>query len=61
MMPASGLQGWLVRTLARLAPHFEGEIRDDTPLGEDGLCPGTTREMHIGIAPPGSVGPGHGS
>lgn len=27
-----------MKTLGRLAPDFEGEIADDTPLADGGLC-----------------------
>ena len=30
-------RAWLIKTLARLAPDFSGEITDETPLAEGGL------------------------
>ncbi len=32
------LRQWLFAHLARLTPHFEGELDEHTPLMEDGLC-----------------------
>jgi acyl carrier protein len=37
--PKSGrTRAWLVATLTRLASTFEGEVSDDTPLADGGLC-----------------------
>jgi acyl carrier protein len=36
--PSGGTRAWLVATLTRLVPTFEGEISDDTPLADGGLC-----------------------
>lgn len=39
MSPAGAdVRAWLTETLARLAPHFEGAMLDDTPLADEGLC-----------------------
>ena len=35
---SAGAREWLIATLTRLASTFEGEISDDTPLADGGLC-----------------------
>jgi acyl carrier protein len=35
---SGGTRAWLVATLTRLASTFEGEVSDDTPLADGGLC-----------------------
>jgi len=36
--PPGPLRAWLITTLEKLAPGFEGPIEDETPLAGDGLC-----------------------
>jgi acyl carrier protein len=36
-LAAAARRAWLIRTLAHLAPDFDGEITDHTPLADGGL------------------------